>query len=43
MRLTVMTLGNSKHRHLEQIFISLELWRYQGSAVFTPGILDKGK
>ena len=36
-------LGNSKERHLEQIFISLEFSRYQGSTVFTPGILDKGK
>ena len=43
MCLTVMTLGNSKHRHLEQIFISLELSRYQGLTVFTPGILDKGR
>ena len=41
--LTVMTLDNSKHCHLEQIVISLELSRYQGLTVFTPGILDKGK
>ena len=43
MCLTIMTLGNSKHRHHEQIFISLELLRYPGSTVFTPGILGKGK
>ena len=43
MCLTVMTLDNSKHDHLEQILISLELSRYQGLNVFTPGILDKGK
>ena len=43
MCLTVMSLDNSKHCHLEQIFISLELSRYQGFTVFTPGILDKGK
>ena len=45
MCLTVMTLGNSKHCHLEQILISLELSRYQGLTVFigTPGILGKGK
>ena len=43
MCLTVMTLDNSKHCHLEQILISLELSRYQGLTVFTPGILDKGK
>ena len=41
--LTVMTLDNSKHCHLKQIIISLELLRYQGSTVFTPGVLDKGK
>ena len=34
---------NSKHCHLKQILISLELLRYQGLTVFTPGILDKGK
>ena len=38
MCLTVMTLDNSK-----QILIYLELSRYQGLTVFTPGILDKGK
>ena len=43
MCLTLMTLDNSNHRHLEQILISLELPRYQGLTVFTPGILDKGK
>ena len=45
IRLTVMTLDNSKHcrRHLKQIFISLELSRYHCSSVFIPGILDKGK
>ena len=43
MRLTVMNLDTSNHRHLEQIFISLELSRYQGSTAFTPGILDKAK
>ena len=45
MSLTVMSLDNSKHCHLEQILICLELWRYmyQGFNVFTPGILDKGK
>ena len=43
MCLTVMTLDNSKHCHLEQILIPLELSRYQGLTVFTPGILDKGK
>ena len=43
MCLTVMSLDNSKHCHLEQILISLELSRYQGFTVFTPGILDKGK
>ena len=43
MRPAVVTLDNSKHCHLEQIFISLELLRYQGSTVFTPCILDKGK
>ena len=42
-RLTAMALDYSKHRHLEQIFISLQLPRYQGSTVFAPGILDKGK
>ena len=30
MCLTVMTLDNSKHCHLEQILIFLELSRYQG-------------
>ena len=43
MCLTVMSLDNSKHCHLEQILISLELSRYQGFTVFTLGILDKGK
>ena len=43
MCLTVMSLDNSKHCHLEQILISFELLRYQGFTVFTPGILDKGK
>ena len=45
MCLTVMSLDNSKHCHLEQILISLELSRYmyQSFTVFTPGILDKGK
>ena len=43
MCLTVLTLFNSEHCHLEQILISLELSRYQGLTVFTPGILDKGK
>ena len=45
MCLTVMSLDNSKHCHLKQILISLELSRYmyQGFTVFTPGILDKGK
>ena len=43
MCLTVMTLDNSKHCHLEQILFSLELSRYQGLTVFIPGILDKGK
>ena len=43
MCLTVMTFDNSKHCHLEQILISLELSRYKGLAVFTPGISDKGK
>ena len=43
MCLTVMTLDNSKHCHLEQILISFELSRYQGLTVFTPGILDTGK
>ena len=43
MCFTVMTLDNSKHCHLEQILISLELSRYQGFTVFTNGILDKGK
>ena len=45
MCLTVMSLDNSKHCHLEQILISLELSRYmyQRFTVFTPGILDKGK
>ena len=43
IRLTVMTLDNSEHRHLEQILISLELSRYHCSSVFIPGILDKGK
>ena len=43
MCLTVMTLDNSKHCYLKQIIISLELLRYQGLTVFTPGVLDKGK
>ena len=43
MCLTVMTLDNSKHCHLEQILFSLELSRYQGSTVFIPSTLDKGK
>ena len=43
VRDTVLTLDNSKHRHLEQLFISLELPRYQDSIVFNPGILDKEK
>ena len=45
MCFTVMSLDNSKHCHLKQILISLELSRYmyQGSTVFTLGILDKGK
>ena len=43
MRLTVITLDNSKHSHLEQIFVFLELLRYQGSTVFTLSTLDKGK
>ena len=43
MCLTVMTLDNLKHCHLEQILFSLELLRYQGLTVFIPGILDKGK
>ena len=45
MCLTVMSLDNSKHCHLKQILISLELSRYmyQRFTVFTPGILDKGK
>ena len=43
MCLTVMTLDNSKHCHLEQILFSLELSRYQGLTVFIRGILDKGK
>ena len=43
MCLAVMTLDNSKHCHLEQILISLELSRYQGLPVFSPGILDEGK
>ena len=34
---------NSKDCHLEQILIFLELSRYQGLTVFTPGTLDKGK
>ena len=41
MCLTVMTLDNSKHCHLEQILFSLELSTYQGLTVFIPGILDK--
>ena len=41
MCLTVMTLDNSKHCHVEQILFSLELSRYQGLTVFIPGILDK--
>ena len=36
-------LDNSKRCHIEQILIFLELSRYQGLTVFTPGILDKGK
>ena len=43
MCLTVMTFDNSKHCHLKQILISLELLRYQGLTVFTPGVSDKGK
>ena len=45
MCLTVMSFDNSKHCHLEQVLISLELSRYmyQGFTAFTPGILDKGK
>ena len=43
MCLTVMTLDNPKHCHLEQILFSLELLRYQGLTVFIPGILDNGK
>ena len=43
MCLTVMSLDNLKHYHLEQILISLEVSRYQGFTVFTPGILDKRK
>ena len=43
MCFTVMTLDNSKHCHLKQIIISLELLRYQGLTVVTPGILDVGK
>ena len=43
MCLTLMTLDNSKHYHLEQILFSLELPRYQGLTVFIPGILYKGK
>ena len=43
MCLTIMTIDNSKHCHLEQILIFLELSRYQGLTVFTPGVLDKGK
>ena len=43
MCLTVMTLDNSKHYHLEQILFSLELSRYQGLTVFIPVILDNGK
>ena len=43
MCLTVMSLDNSKHCHLEQIIIYLELLRYQGFTVFTLGILDKEK
>ena len=43
MCLTVMTLDNSKHCHLEQILFSLELSRYQALTVFIPGILDNGK
>ena len=42
MCLTVMSLDNSKHCHLEQILISLELSRYQGFTIFTHDILDKG-
>ena len=41
--LTVMTLDNSRHCHLEQILFSFELSRYQDLTVFIPGILDKGK
>ena len=43
MCLTVMTLDNSKHCHLEQILFSLELSRYQSLTVIIPGILDTGK
>ena len=43
MCLTVMTLDNSKHCHLEQILFSFELSRYQGLTVFIPGNLDKEK
>ena len=42
-KMCLLTLVNSKHCHLEQILISLELSRYQHLTVFTPGILDKGK
>ena len=41
--LTVMTLDNSKHCHLEQILFSLKLSKYQGLTVYIPGILDKGR
>ena len=43
MCLNVLTLDNSKHCHLVQILISLELSRYQGLTELTPGTLDKGK
>ena len=43
MCLTVMSLFNSKHCHLEQILISLKLSRDQSFTVFTTGILDKVK
>ena len=43
MCLTVMILDNSKHCHLEQILISLELSRYQGLTVFKVCIDNKTK
>ena len=33
MRVTAVTLDNSKPRYLEQILISLGCWRYRGSTV----------